>query len=80
MKNLKKILTVGLIIAFALVALIPLSGGFATSKKQLTVWSHLTQDEVKALQPIADKWGKANGYTVKASLTKVHSRAFRQLQ
>jgi len=65
MKNLKRILTVALIIAFAVVALIPLSGVFATSQKQLVVWSHLTQDEVKALQPIADKWGKANGYTVK---------------
>lgn len=65
MKNLKRILTVALIITFAVVALIPLSGVFATSKKQLVVWSHLTQDEVKALQPIADKWGKENGYTVK---------------
>jgi len=58
MKNLKRILTVALIIAFAVVALIPLSGVFATSKKQLVVWSHLTQDEVKALQPIADKKSK----------------------
>jgi arabinogalactan oligomer/maltooligosaccharide transport system substrate-binding protein len=56
MKNLKRILTVALIIAFAVVALIPVSGVFATSKKQLVVWSHFTQDEVKALQPIADKW------------------------
>lgn len=35
MKNSKKILTVALIIAFALVALIPLTGGFATSKSSL---------------------------------------------
>ncbi len=65
MKSFKKFMVIGLVLVFALVALLPVSSGLATSKKQLVVWSHLTQNEVKALQPIADAWGKKNGYTVK---------------
>ena len=36
-------------------------------EKTLTVWSHLTEQEVKDLQPIVEKWGKENN--VKVNLT-----------
>ncbi|WAM33675.1 sugar ABC transporter substrate-binding protein [Caldicellulosiruptor morganii] len=65
MKSFKKFMVIGLVLVFSLVVLLPFGSGFATSKKQLVVWSHLTQNEVKALQPLADEWGKKNGYTVK---------------
>jgi len=65
MRSFKRLMVIGLVLVFALIAILPVSSGFATSKKQLVVWSHLTQDEVKALQPIADAWGKKYGYTVK---------------
>ena len=44
-------------------------------EKTLTVWSHLTEQEVKDLQPIVEKWGKENN--VKVNLT-VDNSEFQQ--
>ncbi|MEZ0536729.1 maltose ABC transporter substrate-binding protein [Caldicellulosiruptoraceae bacterium PP1] len=75
MKKFKKLLSITLIVVFAISVLIPTSGVFAATK-ELVVWSHLTEDEVKALQPIADEWGKQNGYTVKVLADKGSFQSF----
>lgn len=65
MKGFKRTLAVIITFAFALSLLAFGGTSFAAAKKELVVWSHLTQDEVKALQPIANDWGKKKGYSVK---------------
>lgn len=41
------------------------SGSTASSNsKELKVWSHLTTQEINAMKPIAEKWGKDNGVKV----------------
>ncbi|MGL5328513.1 MAG: maltose ABC transporter substrate-binding protein [Peptostreptococcaceae bacterium] len=50
----------------------------ASGEKSLTVWSHLTPDEVKELQPIAKKWGEENGVNVKLVEDKGDMQAYIQ--
>ena len=37
----------------------------SSNSKTLTVWSHLSTDEVDAVRTVAEKWGKENDVTVK---------------
>lgn len=46
--------------------------------KTLTVWSHLTDAEVEALQPVVEKWSKDNGVAVKLQADKSDMQAFIQ--
>jgi len=62
-------------LVFALSTLIP-TVGFSATKKELVVWSHLTETEVKALQPIANEWAKKNDYTVKVLTDQSDFQAF----
>lgn len=49
-----------------------------SSDKELKVWSHLTDKEISALQPIADKWGQENG--VKVSIINDKSKTQEAVQ
>lgn len=39
--------------------------GSSSSKKSITVWSHLSTDEVEAVRTVAQEWGKENDVEVK---------------
>lgn len=50
----------------------------SNGENSLTVWSHLTPDEVKAIAPIAEKWGQENGVNVKFVEDKGDMQAYMQ--
>lgn len=50
----------------------------SNGESSLTVWSHLTPDEVKAIAPIAEKWGQENGVNVKFVEDKGDMQAYMQ--
>ena len=50
----------------------------SNGENYLTVWSHLTPDEVKAIAPIAEKWGQENGVNVKFVEDKGDMQAYMQ--
>lgn len=50
----------------------------AGGDKTLNVWSHLTDQEVEALQPVVEKWGKDNGVEVKLVADKSEMQAYIQ--
>lgn len=48
------------------------------AKKELVVWSHLTESEVKEIQKVADEWGTANNTKVKVQVDTSDFQAFLQ--
>ena len=50
----------------------------AGGDKTITVWSHLNTQEVEALQPVAEKWGKEKGVTVKVIEDKSDMQSYAQ--
>lgn len=50
----------------------------ASDEKTLTVWSHLTPDEVKEVNEVAQKWGEENGIKVKVLEDKGDMQAYIQ--
>jgi arabinogalactan oligomer/maltooligosaccharide transport system substrate-binding protein len=54
------------------------AGGSKDGDKTITVWSHLNTQEVEALQPVAEKWGKEKGVTVKVIEDKSDMQSYAQ--
>lgn len=50
----------------------------AAESKKIIVWSHLTDDEVAAIKPIAQEWAKSTGNTVEVLADKGDFNAFSQ--
>ncbi|WP_072896564.1 extracellular solute-binding protein [Clostridium fallax] len=50
----------------------------ATEDKKLLVWSHLTQQEVDKIKPLAEKWGKENNVDVELVIDKGEMQAYIQ--
>lgn len=76
MKKFSKIIAVlvSLLTVFSLFTGCGSTGG----SKKLTVWSHLTDPEVKEVDKVAQEWAKKNGYTVKVVADKSNMQAFLQ--
>lgn len=76
--------TIGIILATAMISLFSVGcsgkseNEASSNEKELVVWSHLTPDEVKEVNDVAQKWGKENGVKVKVVEDKGDMQAYIQ--